>query len=396
MQDTRVGQDKHTEGAKLRRAAAAGPRPRVGVLTFHRCINYGSYWQARSLVEGLQRMGCDTVLLDHRSRRVDIAEWRCALKPVLPTPVPGSDRRLYAAKTRCFFEAFEQLPRSGGFAMERPPPPELLGKLDTAVVGSDEVWNFSHPWYARVPLFFGERVPARRVVAYAASFGHHPAARGVPRPWGDALLRNFHALSVRDENSRALVAGCLGRSPARVLDPCLQFDSSSGDGDGVGRATVTPMRCIALYGHNFSEAFAARLRAAALRHRMLIVSVGYRNDWADVQWLTAGPEDFARLMASAGAVATNFFHGCVFALRHGRPLLCEPSSYRSIKIDDLLGTLAAQCHLANPQAGKAAWDTALTEPPAPVVQLRIAAMRQASANYLRDAIGLHALPEVRV
>ncbi len=27
---------------------------RVGVLTFHRCINYGSYWQARCLVEGLR------------------------------------------------------------------------------------------------------------------------------------------------------------------------------------------------------------------------------------------------------------------------------------------------------------------------------------------------------
>ena len=24
---------------------------RIGVLTFHRCINYGSYWQARCLVE---------------------------------------------------------------------------------------------------------------------------------------------------------------------------------------------------------------------------------------------------------------------------------------------------------------------------------------------------------
>jgi len=393
MKDTHIRQDGQVQGVAGPRAAAPGPRPRVGVLTFHRCINYGSYWQARSLVEGLRRMGCDAVLLDHRSRRVDMAEWRCALKPVLPTPVPGSDRRLYAAKARRFFEAFEELPRSRGFAMERPPPPELVGTLDAAVIGSDEVWNFSHPWYARVPLFFGERLPARRVVAYAASFGHHPAAYGVPRPWGDALLRNFDAVSVRDENSRALVAGCLGQAPARVLDPCLLF--GPGDRDGAGQGTAAPMRCIALYGHNFSEAFAARLRATALRHRVLIVSVGYRNDWADVQWLTAGPEDFARLMASAGAVATNFFHGCAFALRHRRPLLCEPSSYRSIKIDDLLGTLAAERHLADPGAGDAAWDAALTEPPARAVQARIEAMRHASVTYLRDAIGLHAQAPVQ-
>ena len=30
---------------------------KIGVLTFHRCINYGSYWQARSLVEGLRSRG---------------------------------------------------------------------------------------------------------------------------------------------------------------------------------------------------------------------------------------------------------------------------------------------------------------------------------------------------
>src|SRR5437867_7124074 len=55
--------------------AATGPQRKVGVLTFHHCINYGSYWQARCLVEGLRARGHDAVILDHRSRRADAAEW---------------------------------------------------------------------------------------------------------------------------------------------------------------------------------------------------------------------------------------------------------------------------------------------------------------------------------
>src|SRR3546814_1913962 len=67
-------------------------RPRkIGVLTFHRCINYGSYWQARCLVEGLRQRGHDAVLLDHDSPLVNRAEWRCALRPLLPTPTPKTD-----------------------------------------------------------------------------------------------------------------------------------------------------------------------------------------------------------------------------------------------------------------------------------------------------------------
>ena len=50
------------------------PARRIGVLTFHRCINYGSYWQARCLTEGLRRRGHDAGLLDHRSARVNRAE----------------------------------------------------------------------------------------------------------------------------------------------------------------------------------------------------------------------------------------------------------------------------------------------------------------------------------
>ena len=36
-----------------------------------------------------------------------------------------------------------------------------------------------------------------------------------------------------------------------------------------------------------------------------LVSLGYRNDWADEQWLEAGPHDFAHAIMRASAVATN-------------------------------------------------------------------------------------------
>jgi hypothetical protein len=64
--------------------SSEGSRRKIGVLTFHKCINYGSYWQARCLVEGLRREGFDAELIDHQSERVARAEARCALQPVLP------------------------------------------------------------------------------------------------------------------------------------------------------------------------------------------------------------------------------------------------------------------------------------------------------------------------
>src|SRR5581483_1783891 len=162
------------------------PGGKIGVLTFHRCINYGSYWQARCLTEGLRRRGWDAVLLDHRSLRVDRAEWACALRPSLPARTPRADIRAYAEKARKFLAAIASLPLSRPFALDEPASME---PCDVVVVGSDEVWNFSHPWYAACPLFFGDGLKGDRLVAYAASFGNYDAAAGLGGSWAERLAR---------------------------------------------------------------------------------------------------------------------------------------------------------------------------------------------------------------
>lgn len=362
-------------------APTAAQPMNIGVLTFHRCINYGSYWQARLLVEALRNMGHRAVLLDHHSHRVNMAEWRCALQPVLPTPASPADRKLYAHKTRKFLASIASLPLSRPFALENP---QGMEAFDAVVVGSDEVWNLAHPWYGHCPLFFGERIRARRLVAYAASFGNYPAGQGLPQQWA-SMLHKFQSVSVRDANSRALLGKALGHAPDLVLDPCLQFAPPPEPG-GPHRKSGQAPRHVAVYGHNFSDWFAARMRDWARKRNMRLVSIGYRNDWADTQWLTAGPEDFARFMADADAVATNFFHGCVFALRNRKPFLCENSAYRAIKIHDLLSVLGAHHHLADAGTPASHCDAVLSEALASSVEARIAALRASSASYLQQVL----------
>ena len=144
-------------------------RQKIGVLTFHRCINYGSYWQARCLIEGLRALGHDAVLLDHVSTRVNWLEWRCALQPRLPVRSTREDVAAHRAKTRQFFEAFAKLPLSKAFPPEDSAQAEAF---DVIVVGSDEVWNLRHPWYAGYSIFYGEGLKTDRLVSYAASFGN--------------------------------------------------------------------------------------------------------------------------------------------------------------------------------------------------------------------------------
>jgi hypothetical protein len=349
-------------------------QPTTGVLTFHRCINYGSYWQARCLVHALRAQGHAVVLLDHYSATVNRAEWRCALQPLLPAIAPQRDRLLYAVKVLKFWHAFASLPRSARFGLDEPTATEAY---DLVIVGSDEVWNFTHPWYGHRALFFGEGLRARRLAAYAASFGNYPADWGLPPEWG-ARLRRFDALSVRDANSRTLIQNALELEPALVLDPSLLCPLPA---EGRWRGPRTPF--IAVYGHSFSPEFASRVQRAARARGLPLVSIGYRNDWAHRQWLTAGPQDFAHALARADAVVTNFFHGCVFAIHNGKPFVSEASDYRATKVHNLLSELGGAHHLLDAETPAAVYAERLAQPLAPSIGARVTELRGASAAYLQ-------------
>ncbi|MFL6746396.1 MAG: polysaccharide pyruvyl transferase family protein [Sphingomicrobium sp.] len=350
---------------------------KVGVLTFHKCINYGSYWQARCLVEGLRARGFDAELLDHDCTCVRRAEARCALQPKLPERTRRSELRHYAAKTRKFASAIGRLPRSRPFSLHRP---ETAGRYDAIVVGSDEVWNFRHPWYGSTPIFFGDGLKADRLVSYAASFGSHSAWDGIDPEWADKLGQ-FSAISVRDQNSWHLVRGGTGREPQIVLDPVLQFpDVATADGSSAGSDYAL------VYGHSLPDWLGAMVRRWAELACVRLVSIGYSNDWADEQRIGASPKEFAQAMAGARAVITSFFHGCVFALLHGKPWAAFPNDYRSIKIPDLAATLGTEHRLVEQRTGQRELSELLDTPVLPRVKERLAEYRHSSKAYLDAAL----------
>lgn len=349
----------------------------IGILTFHRCVNYGSFWQARCLADGLVARGADVQLLDHDCPEVRRAEYRCALQPTLPEPSRREHRRAYKAKARRFECAFARLPLSRRFSLH---DASEAPKLDAVVVGSDEVWNLAHPWYSHKPLFYGEGLRTERLLSYAASFGNYDRDRGLDTFWADRLAR-FSALSVRDYNSFDLVTGAVGQEPALVLDPCLQFAEHIPKG-----AAAAPQPYALVYGHGFPDWLGSIARDWARSRGLQLLSVGYACDFADDQRIDVGPLEFPGLVAGAEAVITNFFHGCVFALVMGKPFVVTPTPYRLNKVRDLTTKLQAGRHLVTEAPSLEAFSDLLDGPPRPAVYARMEELRRSSQAYLDDAL----------
>jgi hypothetical protein len=321
--------------------------------------------------------GFDTEILDHYSSRVNFAEWRCAMQPILPQQVPPSDRQLYRKKIEKFFPFFESLPLSRPFPLE---DPAMSDHYDILVVGSDEVWNLSHPWYGHYPVFFGEGLNAGILFSYAASFGNYDSVTKLEKAWAEKL-KNFDRISVRDENSAFIIKDALGIKPEIVLDPCLLFPGP------IRNAKKTEVKkYAAVYGHNFSDYYIKEVLKWSKHTNTRLISIGYRNDWADEQWLSADPGEFASFMAGSSAVLTNFFHGCVFALIFSKPFICGITAYRSIKVQNLMKLLEGERHIAYWNTDFKTYLDLLSEPPEENILRNIDIMRNRSAEWLDESL----------
>ena len=322
-------------------------------------------------------LGYAPQLLDHQSDRVRRAEQRCLLQPALPQRSRLPDLVSYKVKGRRFAEAWCRLPLSNPFPIDQ--PDELPG-YEIIIVGSDEVWNFQHPWYGSSPIFFGGGLETRRLISYAASFGNHDASKGIPPPWAEKL-RRFHSISVRDDNSRRLVESALGTQAELVLDPCLLFPAIIED------SCDPPHEPFALiYGHGFPPWLQHALQSWSRATGIRLLSVGYWNQWAHESHIDAGPLQFAQLMSQANAVVTNFFHGCVFALINRKPFLSTPSAHRFNKVRDLAAALEAEHRIVTEETPQSSYRELLGAAPEEHVIGRIDLLRDRSISYLRGAL----------
>ena len=240
--------------------------------------------------------------------------------------------------------------------------------------------NTGHAWYGGKGLFFGIGLRCAALVAHAASFGNHSSSESLAPSLSHAL-RRFASITVRDMNSQSIVRNATGLEPEIVLDPCLHFEPSP---DTDGGLPLQPYAVV--YGVGFSPAFARCVTDWARANGIRLVSVGYRNDWADENRLFASPDDFVQLMRRAQAVATNYFHGCVFALRYARPFLCETTPYREIKIRDLLATLGADRHRFWQGDAEEACTQRLSEPLSQNILGRIQALQESSQVRLERTL----------
>jgi hypothetical protein len=324
----------------------------VGILSMQRVRNWGSFLQAFALKKTVEELGHECSFLDIKHgvglkqnqpligneklkifgimKRIYIIICRC-IKGQFIASIKG---RLYGRK---FYSKYDNefLPMLGVNSLSY----EDSKSFDLVIIGSDEVFNCTQdlsPWGETLHLF-GEGINAKKIITYAASFGHTTMVDldkyGLKEGITNAF-KNISYFSVRDDNTYSIVKQITGKSSELSVDPVIMFDFAP-----YMPATVPEKNYIIVYTYHGrisdSDTINA-IREFATEKNKIIISLFCYYSWCDYSIVADTPFELLTYFKNADYVVTDTFHGTIFSIKYNKNFCTIVRNTNSQKLSFLL------------------------------------------------------------
>lgn len=326
-------------------------KPKIGILTTSNSINYGACLQTYALQRYLRDEGYAVEVVDFRPqakgrnqsalRRIRSFVWDNTLRLLL------HDRKRDTL-TKSFREEYINYSESAFFNAEELKNSSLY---ETMIVGSDQIWN---PRYAMFDdgVWFLDFPQVSRKVAYAASFG----VSALPECNKEEYARRIKimdAVSVREETGASIIRELVGYRPNVVMDPVFLLGKEQWSRFAVEPQKSNYVLCYYMPGFPRVE---KEIKLQALRlakeKNLEIINIGKRElsklELGGHNVFGVGPREFVGLIANAGCVVTNSFHGTAFSILFEKEFLSIVDSGSGSKaLSSRLVDLLERIHAGN-------------------------------------------------
>jgi len=284
----------------------------VGILTFHRALNYGAVLQAYALQCCLKGMGAECDVIDYRCDFLERGYGALHLGTGSPRDIVSgmahAPERIM--KHRRFREFRDAHLRLSDAAYTREIVADADELYDLFVTGSDQVWN---PDLTGDDLtFYLDFCDGRKRISYAASLGKSGSLEEYDKLYLERLSE-YRAISVREEDSKNHLAALLQRDVEWVLDPVFLLRSAEWASLAAGPSMNRPyilVYCLhekALYG------YAEQLRTASGLH-VVYVPESMKTWIKGSRVASPSVVELLGLIKHAEFVLTDSFHVLAFSI----------------------------------------------------------------------------------
>ena len=306
---------------------------KIGILTMHKVLNYGSALQAYALLHTLEGLQTNSVLIDYKFPNSTKRSVRTTLRRFFVNLLSGFVFTRKKKRFQSFYQTyFKCTPKVYN-------TPEELQKdkfdFDIYMTGSDQVWNPLHVKNDTSFLLpFANKNTTK--LAYAASFATTELPSHLKEKYCE-LLSEYKAISVREKSGITLAESLTGKKAELVCDPTLLLTKE----EWSELAVQVPQRIkepyilayILTYAYNpYPEIDNIINEIQNKLNLKLVILDGSAKDLKRKNCTIikdAGPLEFLSLIKNASFIITTSFHGTAFALNFEKPFYSIVKSFNN-------------------------------------------------------------------
>ena len=310
---------------------------KLGIVTFHRAINYGAVLQTYALQQTLFELGIDNEVIDYRSEKIE------RLYKIF-TPLLSNIKNLSVyprAKKKIEFDSFlkKYIKLSNGYR-EKKELEKIETDYDAFITGSDQVW--CEKCAREDSTYFLDFINnSKKKYSYAASIGKSAVSEDLQEKY-EKFLKDYSLVSIREASSKELMQQCKKENVNVHIDPTLLLNKEKWN--RVAKKQANKGEYILLYtvlGQYKLYEFANQLSKKTglpiiyLNEAMLNRVKGYKYK------VGVSPEEFVGYFANAKYVVTNSFHGTAFSIIYHKKFFVEIEAVgrKNIRSEELMEKL---------------------------------------------------------
>lgn len=294
---------------------------KIGIMSMQRIVNYGSFLQAYGLKSILEELGHDVQFVDYhvgksliqsntKQKKILLTKF-CKVLEVFKYDAPLKHKIQFIFYKKNFSKKYNSI-------LGLTKKPNYLPKLDTLIIGSDEVFNCvqKNPNVGYSLELFGKDNRSNQVITYAASFGNTTIDK--LRKFNKdmevgSLLKEMKCISVRDENSGKIVKKLTNKEVNYNLDPVLAYDY-------ITKCQLIPKLNIKekylivyAYSGRISKEESKWISYYAKNKGLKVYAIGGVQSCAD-KFIDCSPFEVLSYFKNAEEVITDTFHGTIFSV----------------------------------------------------------------------------------
>lgn len=219
---------------------------------------------------------------------------------------------------------------------------------DTYVTGSDQVWN-PNTMLGDMSYMFDFTPKGSHKISYASSF----SCLTIPDKYKEdyiKYLKDYSAISVRENNGKKVIYELLNRDAIVVLDPTLLLTKSEWATLAYKAQRVKlPSKYILCYMLSYTfdvdKPMGQLLEAVQTKYKMPVIALNCMpksfigNEYHLPKRYGKGIYEFLYLIENASIVVSSSFHGAAFSLNFGRPLVALAANNEDDRLASLLDNL---------------------------------------------------------